>query len=45
VNTEEYTEEKGALIGMTMCHFNRKLAGMTNNQKTSFLQTYSLKKG
>jgi len=28
-----------------MCHFNNKLAGMTNDQTVNFLQTYSLKKG
>jgi len=30
---------------MTMCHFNNKIAGMTNDHIASFLQTYSLKKG
>ena len=29
---------------MTMCHFNSTLAGMTNDQTDSFLQTYNLKK-
>jgi len=28
-----------------MCHFNNKLAVMTNDQTVNFLQTYSLKKG
>jgi len=28
-----------------MCHFTNKLAGMTNDQTVSFLQTYSLAKG
>ena len=45
VNTiEGYTEETDVLIALTMCHFNNKLAGMTNNQTVNFLQTYSLKK-
>jgi len=46
VNTKEvYTEETGALIPLTMCHFNNKLSGMTNDQTVNFLQTYSFKKG
>ena len=42
---EGYTEETGALIALTMCHFNNKPAGMTNDQTVNFFQTYSLKKG
>ena len=46
VNTEEeYTEEAGALIAMTMCHFNNKLAGMSNDQTANFLQPTALRKG
>ena len=46
VNTAEvYTEETGAIIAMTMCHFYNKLAGMSNEQTVHFLQTYSLRKG
>jgi len=40
LNTREYTEETGAQIAMPMCHFNSKLAGMTNDQTASLLQTY-----
>ena len=44
VNTEEvYTEETGALIAMTMCYYNNKLAGMTHDQTASYIQTYSIK--
>jgi len=46
VNTQEvHKKETGAVIASTMCHFNNKLAGMTNEETASFLQNYSLKKG
>jgi len=36
VNTEEeYTEETGALIAMTMCHFDNILARMTFTEQTA----------
>jgi hypothetical protein len=42
---DEYDEEGAHIIAKTINHFNTAMAGMSDVQSCSFLQTYSLKQG
>jgi hypothetical protein len=43
--TEEYSLENAHAIAMTMSHFMHTMAGMSDKEACSFIQTYSLNKG
>jgi hypothetical protein len=43
--TKEYSSDSARIIAMTMFHYNTALAGMSDLDAYSFLQTYSLKQG